>query len=147
MSYFTRSEILMGRDVQYPISPTQSRNLDLLIEALNPIREAWGRAMILSSGYRPSQINQSAGGAKMSAHMSCQAVDIVDKDGSFAEWCLNNLDILEECGVYLEDPRYTYIVDEEGNRVGGWVHLDIRGPKSGNRVFIPYSGPIKLKVV
>lgn len=117
----------MGRAKNHPINQEQSDNLDRLIEALNPIRKAWGKPMIVSSCYRPSSINQAAGGARKSAHLNCQAVDIKDKDGLLANWCLNNLTLLEECGIYLEDVRYTI----------GWVHLDIRGPISGKRVFIP----------
>ncbi len=135
----------MGRDTQYPINVDQSNNLDRLILSLIPVRIAWGKPMIVSSGYRPGVYNSKAGGAKTSAHMSCQAVDIIDKDGKLAEWCLNNLDILEQNGLYLEDPRYTYIINSEGERVNGWIHLQTKPTK--RRVFIPYSGPIKLKVV
>ena len=125
--YFSRRELLKGREVKNPLSQEQEDNLIKLIKAINPIRKAYGKPMYVSSGYRPLSINASAGGAKKSAHLNCQAVDIKDQDGLFANWCLNNLTLLEECGIYLEDPRYTI----------GWVHLDIRGPKSGKRVFIP----------
>lgn len=145
--YFSRQELLHGREVANPLTPEMEENLEKLIKALNPIREAWGRPMIVSSCYRPASINASVGGAKLSAHQSCQAVDIVDKEGAFAQFCLDNLTLLEECGIFLEDPRYTIIVDKSGVRQNGWVHLDIRGPKSGKRVFIPYAGPIKLEVV
>ena len=144
MSYFTRSEILMGRDSQYPTNQEQSDNLDQLIKALNPIREAWGSALVISSGYRPGHFNTAAGGAKMSAHQSCQAVDIIDKDGKLAEWMLNNLDKLDQHGLYLESPDYTYIINSSGERLTGWIHLQTR--PTSRRVFIPYSGPIKLKV-
>ena len=146
MSYFSRAEILMNRDKLHPINQEQSDNLDKLIQALNPIRAAYGLPWVLSSGYRPAAINASVGGAKASAHQSCQAVDIVDKDGKLAEWILNNLDLLEENGLYLESPDYTYLVNSQNVRSGGWIHLDIRGPKSGKRVFIPYAGPVKLQV-
>jgi hypothetical protein len=145
--YFSRKELLHGREVANPLTPEMEENLEKLLRALNPIREAWGKPMQVPSCYRPASINSSVGGAKASAHMMCQAIDIKDKDGKFAEWCMNNLDILEANGVYLEDVRYTYVINDKGERVDGWVHLDIRGPKSGNRVFIPYAGPIKLKVV
>lgn len=146
--YFTRDEILKGRDKLSPLTPEMEGNLEKLIKAVSRIRHAYGRSLSVSSGYRPESINsQTVGAAKASAHMMCQAVDIVDKDGSFAKWCLNNLTVLEESGIFLEDPSYTYIINDKGERVGGWTHLDIRGPKSGKRVFIPYEGPIKLKVV
>lgn len=138
----------MGRDKLAPLTPEMEENLEKLIIAISKIRAAYGRSLSVSSGYRPSSINsQTIGAAKASAHMMCQAVDIVDKDGSFAKWCLNNLTILEEAGMFMEDPRYTYIINDKSERISGWTHLDIRGPKSGKRVFIPYAGPIKLKVV
>ena len=146
MNYFSRAELLMGRDKLHPINQEQSDNLDKLIAAMNPVRHAWGKPMRVTSGYRPSSINASVGGAKLSAHQSCQAIDIADNDGLLANFLLNNLDILEENGLYLEDPRYTIIVNSKGDRISGWIHLDIRGPKSGKRVFIPYAGPIKLQV-
>lgn len=123
--YFTRDEILMGRDKQAPLTPEMEQNLDTLIQRVSQIREAWGRALIVSSGYRPPSINQSVGGAKQSAHQSCQAVDLVDKEGYFANWLLNNLSLLEEAGLYMEDPQWT----------SGWVHLQIR--PTSRRVFIP----------
>lgn len=128
MNYFTRDEILMGRDKAFPITPEMSDNLDKLIAALNPIRVAFGKPLVISSGYRPSSINSSVGGAKSSAHMMCQAVDIVDKDGKLAEWILQNLTFVKECGILgVEDPRYTK----------GWLHLSTRPAKSGKLVFIP----------
>lgn len=135
--YFTEDEILMGREVQNPLTTEMERNLRQLIIALSKIREAYGKPLSVSSGYRPSSINQSVGGAKYSAHQSCQAVDIIDNDGLFANWCLNNLTILEEAGIFMEDPRYTVIYNTDGSRKAGWVHLQIRATKSGNRVFIP----------
>jgi hypothetical protein len=146
MSYFSRAELLMGRDKLHPINQEQSDNLDKLIAAINPVRHAWGKPMRVTSGYRPSSINASVGGATNSAHQSCQAIDIADNDGKLAEWILNNLDILEENGLYLENPDYTIIVNSKGQRISGWVHLQLRKPASGNRVFIPYAGPIKLQV-
>lgn len=144
--FFSRNELLHGREVANPLTPEMEENLERLIKAINPIREAWGKPMAVSSCYRPSSINSSVGGAKASAHMICQAIDIVDKDGSLADWLLKNLDLLQINGLYLEDPRYTAIIGSKGQRSGGWIHLDIRGPKSGKRVFIPYAGPIKLQV-
>lgn len=126
--YFTRDELLHGRDKLAPLTPEMEGNLEKLIIAISKVREAYGLPMRVSSGYRPTAINQSVGGAKASAHQSCQAVDIVDKDGKLAEWVMNNLTLLKECGIMsVEDPRYTK----------GWVHLSIRPVKSGKMVFIP----------
>lgn len=124
----TRDEVLMGRDKQFPLSQEQEDNLANLLIALNKFRAIYGKPMKVSSGYRPAAINATVkGAAKMSAHTSCEACDFVDKDGLLDEWCLDNIKVLEECGLYLESPQHTV----------GWCHLAIRRPKSGNRIFIP----------
>lgn len=145
--YFTEDEILMGRDKLYPLSEDMKSNLLNLIISLSKVRRAYGSPLRVSSGYRPSKINASVGGSKKSAHQDCQAVDIQDKDGLFANWCLNNIDILKESGILgLEDPRFTMILNKQGKRVGGWVHLQIRPTKSGTFVFIPYAGGMEIKL-
>lgn len=122
----SRDEVLMGRDKQYPLDSELENNLGLLLTALNKLRAIYGKPMYVTSGYRPGNFNAAAGGAKKSAHMSCQAVDFKDADKKLRDWCLNNLKVLEECGLYLEDPSYTPT----------WIHLQIRPTK--NRVFKPY---------
>lgn len=128
----SRAEVLKGRDRDYPLSPELFENLDKLLNAVNKIREAYGKPLIVTSGYRPGHYNKSAKGAKRSAHMTCEAVDFRDSDGEFGKWCLANLKLLEECGLYMESPIYTH--EPPGKR---WIHLQTRRPASGNRVFIP----------
>ncbi len=123
----SRDEVLMGRDKAYPLTQDLEENLDTLLRALNKFRALYGKPMVVSSGYRPGPFNAAAHGAAHSNHMVCMACDFHDSDGSFAAWCLRNLNLLEEAGVWLEDPRYTH----------GWVHLQAVPPRSGNRVFIP----------
>ena len=145
--YFTRDEILHGRDAQYPLTEEMEQNLEELIYAMSRVREAYGKPLVCSSGYRPSQYNSSAGGAKLSAHQDCQAVDILDVDGLFANWCMNNIYKLKEAGILaMEDPRYTMILNSKGERISGWVHLQIRPTSSRTFVFIPYSGNMKLEI-
>jgi hypothetical protein len=87
----------------------------------------YGKPLSVSSGWRPGIFNKKAGGANNSAHITCEAIDIHDADGEFAKWCLDNLDVLEKAGLYMEDPSRTI----------GWVHLQTRAPASGKRVFLP----------
>ena len=75
-------------------------------------------------GFRPQSCTQ---GAKNSSHKQGLAVDLFDPQGAIDEWCVNNLDKLEACGIYLESPTDT----------PGWAHWTIRRPGSGNRVFKP----------
>lgn len=124
----TRDEILMGRDKQAPLTGLMEVNLKKLLQAVNKLRAAYNKPMIVSSGYRPAAINATIpGAAKKSNHMACLAVDFADRDGKLAEYCLNNLKLLEEFGLWMEDPAHTK----------GWVHLQRVPPRSGNRVFKP----------
>lgn len=124
----TRKEYLMGRDEEYPLSPTQMLNMCDLLAAINYLRAKWEKPMRVNSGYRPGRFNTAAGGAPKSPHLMCAAIDIADPDGTLAAWLYASDDLLEHVGLYMENPDYT----------PGWVHLQIIRPASGNRVFIPY---------
>lgn len=123
----TRSEILMDRDKLAPLDQTLELNLKWLLACLNDLRAIYGKPMIVTSGYRPHAINVAARGAKNSLHMTCQACDFRDDDGSLDEWCMAHLKTLEMCGLYLEHPDST----------PGWCHLQCKPPASGHRVFRP----------
>lgn len=121
----TVDEFLMGRDKQAPLTPEMEQNMEKLLIAVNLIRDLYGKPLTITSGYRPAAINAAAGGSKKSNHMSCLAVDFADKDRKLTNWCLKNLDILAEAGLYMESPL----------DAPSWVHLQVVAPGSGRRVF------------
>lgn len=125
--YFSRQECLKGREVYYPLTEEMERNLIKLLNALNPLREAYGKPLQISSLYRTPAGNAEAGGAKKSNHLLCLACDFKDTDGKFGEWCEANLDLLEKHGLYMEARSHT----------PGWTHLQAKAPNSGNRIFLP----------
>ena len=52
--------------------------LHVLVEQLlDPIREAWGEPIVVSSGYRCKELNTLVGGAKNSHHMLGCAADLI----------------------------------------------------------------------
>jgi uncharacterized protein YcbK (DUF882 family) len=103
-------------------------NLSRLLKALNVVRKAYGKAMIVTSGLRSqadqTRINPSAPKSK---HLLGLAVDIKDVDGSFWKWCMVNMDLMVELGFYFEDKSATPT----------WVHMQLVPPKSGKRIFLP----------
>jgi len=118
----------MGRDVKYPITQDMEANLHKLLLAVNKLGAAYWPNLEVSSGYRPPEINASvAGAAKKSKHQVCLAVDFKDPDGTVDKFCMDNLELLEEAGLWLESPDHT----------PGWCHVQCVPPKSGKRVFIP----------
>jgi hypothetical protein len=127
-------EITMGREKQFPKDFTKEvqANLKVLHEKINTIRAAYGKSMIVSSGWRNKTINDATpGAAKNSKHMIGLAIDIYDKDGELFKWVLENLELMKKLGVYIEDKRYTL----------GWTHFGIGAPSSLKRIFKPNSKP------
>lgn len=52
-------------------------NLSRLVrEVLDPLREEYGRPIIVTSGYRSPKLNKHVGGTKYSAHLDGRAADI-----------------------------------------------------------------------
>ena len=49
----------------------------LAVRVLDPIREAWGQPLIVTSGFRSPGLNAAVGGVPTSAHMEGCAVDVV----------------------------------------------------------------------
>lgn len=122
-SMISRDEILMGRDKEFPLTPELEANLSNLMIAVNKLRTLYGQPMYVDSGYRPDHYNTDAGGAPNSAHQLCEAVDFRDVDNKLKDWI--TVEILEQCGLYQEDPSHTKT----------WLHVQIR--PTHNRVFIP----------
>ena len=127
--YFKISEYTKNREIEHPMTEEQEENMHKLLAVIDELRERYGKPLKISSGYRPEAVNKAVGGAKKSNHVMCLAVDFVDdpKTRPFTKWCVTNLPILEELGLYMEDPRHT----------PNWVHLQLVAPRSGKRIFIP----------
>lgn len=73
----TKSTTAQQKGIKNIPSKEQEQNLIALIEnILDPLREAYGGPIIVTSGYRCSALNKAVGGAKNSQHMTGQAADI-----------------------------------------------------------------------
>lgn len=128
----------MDRDSRYRLEWTEEiqANGKATIRAVNKLltfAEADGIVCDgVASGWRPQSVNDAtSNAAKMSKHIFALACDVKDPDRKLAQWCVKNLDKVAECGLYMEDPRWT----------GTWCHFQIEPPKSGKRIFIPNNNP------
>lgn len=126
MGHITRDEILKGREVNAPLTAAMEDNLTQLLRSVNLFLSHYKNPVYVSSGYRPEKLNVGVGGSKRSAHLTCEAVDLIDHDDAIKIFCLENIPLLEKCGLWMEHPNYT----------PSWTHLQIRPTKK--RVFIPY---------
>ena len=82
MKYFTITELTKSatakrNGIDNKPSATVERKLVALIEkVLDPLREAYGAPIIVTSGYRCEKLNKAVGGAASSQHVKGEAVDI-----------------------------------------------------------------------
>ncbi len=134
----TLADYFMGRDADFPEELTdQIRvNAALTVERVNYLLEAYAkatgdtRARKVNSGWRPLAVNMRVRGSAMtSRHLTGQACDLDDFNGSLDRWCASKagLDELARIGLWLEHPDATPT----------WCHVQTVPPRSGNRVFRP----------
>lgn len=93
-----------------------------LVEALESLREVWGKSMIVNAGYRCPAHNAAIGGAPHSAHLTGEAADIHDA-GSLQAYCTP--EVLERHGLWAESYDNTPT----------WIHLQVR--PASQRIFKP----------
>lgn len=124
------SQYWMGRDKQYPDEFTDEikKNGMETVDKVNQLLRIWGGFTQVTSGWRPQAVNAATkGAAKKSNHTLALACDLLDRSGNLDAWCLANSKVLEDIGLWQEDPASTE----------GWCHLQTVPPKSGRRVFKP----------
>ena len=74
---FVRSNTAARLGINNNPSEDVKKNIELLVEKiLDPLREKFGKPIIVTSGYRCKELNKAVGGAAKSQHMSGEAVDI-----------------------------------------------------------------------
>ena len=82
MKWFTLKEFVKSNTaarlgINNNPSEDVKKNIELLVEKiLDPLRESFGKPIIVTSGYRCKELNKAVGGAAKSQHMSGEAADI-----------------------------------------------------------------------
>ncbi len=82
MKYFTLNELTASstakrKGIDNTPDATVRANLTALVaNILDPLREAYGKPIVVSSGYRSPKLNRAVGGAAKSQHVTGQAADI-----------------------------------------------------------------------
>lgn len=84
---------------------------NLVTHVLDPLREMYGKAITVNSGYRCSKLNAAVGGAKTSQHMRGEAADITA--GSKTE----NKKLFE---LIRDNLPFDQLIDESNY---SWVHV------------------------
>ena len=134
----TLDAYFMGRNVTHAEEFTDEilTHATITVGKVNELLARAGRSDIhrVTSGWRPRSVNDATSNAAAnSRHLTGQAADLSDNDRNLCGWCVDNLDVLTEIGLWMEDPRWTPT----------WLHVQTVPPKSGKHVFIPSTAPAK----
>lgn len=129
MKYFTiaefvRSETADRRAIDNRLPKELLPNVQALVNnVLDPLREAYGKPITVTSGFRCPALNKAVGGSATSQHMSGQAADIT-------------------AGSREENRRLFYLVQELGlpfdqlidEKNYSWIHVSYRVGINRNQV-------------
>ena len=98
--------------------------LDLIVYCLQPLRDKLGLPMVITSGYRNSEVNKLVNGAKNSQHMKGQAVDFTVSGYTPAQL----VTLIKGYGVEF---------DQLINEYDSWVHISyVKGNNKGDVRYI-----------
>ena len=128
MKYFTMNELThsataIRKGIDNTPDNTSKANLTALVaNILDPLREAYGKPIVVSSGYRCAKLNRAVGGVARSQHITGQAADIQSVSKSKTDHKK-----LFELAQRLRLP-YDQLIDEYDYK---WVHISFN--TKGNR--------------
>lgn len=128
MKYFTftefeRSDTATRYAIDNRMPESAKKNVAALVDnVLDPLREAWGKPIQVTSGYRNKELNKRVGGVATSQHTSGQAADITTGNK------VDNAKLFQ-LAIDLKLP-FDQLIWEKGDKDGpGWIHIS---HKQGN---------------
>lgn len=132
-SYFTIAELCESDTAKkYNIDNTPDpiiiSHLQQLINFLNPLREAWGSAIKVSSGYRCDKLNRFVGGSKTSSHLIGYGVDLIPLNGKMDDFKKFIVD-------YMKIRMFDQCIIEKSGKTE-WIHIGLYNNKGQQRRMI-----------
>lgn len=115
--------------------PTDKVKNNLIIltkEILQPIRNEYGKPVIVSSGYRCEKLNKAVGGSSTSAHVRGEAADLTTSNMKEFQRC-----VLE----WAKTNKFDQIIIEYPNKgfVATWIHIGSYNAQGKQRKQIIYT--------
>ena len=123
-NYFKLSEFIVSDTAKKkginntPNLEVENHINELIINLLNPLREAWGSSIIVSSGYRCPELNKAVGGVNNSSHLTGYAVDLIPGNKKTKEF-------IKFCQEWIKNKQFDQCINEYNK----WCHS---GYKSNN---------------
>jgi len=126
---FTRSDTAKKLGIDNTPSPEHVQNLsEMCINLLDPIREAWGGPLIVTSGYRGFYLNKAVKGSTTSAHCYGLAGDIIPANGEIQRF-------KEFVPAFLKQSNLPYDqwINEKNLQGKEWGHIGYKDRKGRQR--------------
>lgn len=105
-----------------PTAEVKANLTALVANVLDPLREAYGKPIVINSGYRSPRLNKLVGGVARSQHTKGQAADIRGTSATVAE-NKKIFNLILKLGLPFDQ-----LINEHGY---SWVHVSFK--ESGNR--------------
>ena len=123
MKYFTMTELTASATARRkgidntPDAKAKAALSALVANVLDPLREKYGKPIVVSSGYRCPKLNKAVGGVARSQHTKGEAADIRCVSDSRAE-NKRLFDLIVASGLPFDQ-----LIDEYGY---DWVHVSFK---------------------
>ena len=143
MKHFTIQELTNSATAQrlgianVPPPEAMAAMQRLVEQVLDPLREAWGRPLIVTSGYRGYRLNKAVKGSNTSAHCYALAADIIPADtNEMDEFKIFAPKFLKQSGLpydqYIDESR---VNEKAGGNVwvSEWCHFGYKDRKGLQR--------------
>lgn len=122
LAEMTRSTTAIRKGIPNVPSIDDIRALTLLcVKVLEPVREHYGKPVIVTSGYRAPRVNVAVGGSAASQHCNGEAADFTVQGES-------NLGV---CRWIHANLNYDQLIREFGE--DGWVHVSYSAHRMRNQ--------------
>lgn len=125
---FTRSQTATRRGIRnVPLASQIESMRKLSVNVLQPVREHFGRAVNINSGFRCQELNEAIGGSSTSQHMKGEAADI-------EIFGVSNLDLAIWIRDHLDfDQLILEFWDASQGPNSGWVHVSYASEKQNRK--------------
>ena len=112
-----------------PTEEITSNLLELSTKILQPIRNVYGKPIVISSGYRCTKLNKAVGGVSTSQHVKGEAADI----DTVSDTVQHNKELFKLIEKRVKDGTIIVgqLIDEYNYN---WIHVSLPNSKHKNQI-------------
>lgn len=132
LSEFEYSDTARQRGIDNTIPEEAKANIQSLVEDIvQPIRDAYGKPIRVTSGYRCAELNTAVGGSATSAHTQGLACDLVPQDGDTAGFIDFAISFISRARIPFDQ-----LIDEHSRDGKHWLHVGYKSQNGAQRGII-----------